>query len=177
MNDSQLDFSIQEMPQAWIDASADAPKGDNTPLKKKSKNLGTMGRPKLDPFGAAVGAIGPAVVGGAAWYYVDAAGAVESPWTPVLFGAVIGLGVRLGGGRPEPSQRATIAAFVYVMAIMLVLFAIHRTHVASYLPVYDWGDIERSVLRGYLSDGKNALGLLLGAVAAVGLNLATRLRG
>lgn len=177
MNDSQLDFSIQEMPQTWIEASAEAPKGDNKPLKKKTRNLGTLGKAKMDSFGAAVGSAGPAIVAGAAWFYMDGAGALDSPWTPTMYGAIIGLGVRLGGGRPEASQRASIAVSVYVLAASIVLFLVHRANVASYLPVYDWGDIERSVVRGYLSNGKNALGLLLGGVAAAAINLSTRIRG
>lgn len=177
MSEGQLDFSVQDMPQAWIDASADAPKGENRPLPKKTRNLGTLGRAKMDPFGALVGSIGPSVVAGASWYYVDSAGAWESPWTPLFYGAIIGLGVRLGGGRPEPSQRASVAVSVYVLATSIVLFVIHRANVSAYLPVYDWGDIERSLVRGYLLDAKNAVGLLAGIIAAAAINLSTRLRG
>jgi hypothetical protein len=177
MNEGQLDFSVQEMPQTWIDASADAPPGESRPLKKQTRNLGTLGRARMDPFGAVVGSVGPAVVAGASWYYVDNAGAFDSPWTPIFYGAIIGIGVRLGGGRPEPSQRASIAVSIYVLATAIVLFLIHRANVSAYLPSYDWGDIERSVVRGYLLDANNAVGLLGGIIAATAINLSTRLRG
>lgn len=177
MNDSQLDFSVQEMPQSWIDASAHAPKSDNRPLPKKTRNLGTLGRARIDAFGAAVGSIGTAVVAGTAWFYFDFAGEFQSPWTPVLYGTILGLGVRLGGGRPEPTQRATIAVCTYLVATSIVLFMMHRAKVMGYLPSYDWGDIERSVVRGYLSDPQNALGLLCGGIVAAAINLSTRLRG
>lgn len=177
MSNGQLDFSVQEMPQAWIDASNEAPRSESGPLPKKSRNMGTLGRPRMDGFGAAVGSIAPAIVAGAAWYYFDAAGEFQTPWMPVFYGAIIGLGVRLGGGRHEPTQRASIALACYLIATALVLFIIHRSRVASYLPVYDWGDIERSVVRGYLSDPQNAVGLLFGGIAAGAINLSSRLRG
>ncbi len=177
MNEGQLDFSVREMPQAWLDASAEAPQPDEAPVAKKARKLKKRSHIEIDYVGAVLGAIATSVVAGAAWYYFHTDGAWSSPWAPIAVGLVMGLGVRLGGGKPEPSQRASIAVSWYLLTITLVLYLIHRTSVLSYLPDGGWSDIERSIVRGYLRDGQNALGLMLGGIAAAVVNLASRLRG
>jgi hypothetical protein len=176
MNEGQLDFSVREMPQAWLDASAEAPQPDETPVVKKVRKLKGRSHVEMDYLGAVLGAIATSVVAGATWYYLDTDGAWSSPWAPIGLGIIMGLGVRLGGGKPEPSQRASIAVSWYLMTITVVLYALHRASVLSYLPDAGWTDIERSIVRGYLRDSQNALGLMIGGIAAAGINLGTKLR-
>ena len=176
INEGQLDFSVREMPQAWIDASAEAPQPDEAPKAKKARKLKNRSHIEMDYFGAVLGAIATSVVTGATWYYLDTDAVWSSPWAPIGLGIVMGLGVRLGGGKPEPSQRASIAVSCYLITITVVLYAIHRASVLSYLPDAGWSEIERSIVRGYLRDGQNALGLMIGGIAAAGINLGTKLR-
>ena len=177
MNEGQLDFSVREMPQAWLDASAEAPQPDETPVVKKTRKLKSTSHVQMDSVGAVLGAIATSVVGGGAWYYIDTDGVSNSPWLPVILGAVMGLGVRLGGGKPEPSQRASIAVSWYLLTITAVLYALQRTAVLAYLPDAGWSQIERSIIHGYLRDSQNALALMLGGIAAAVINLSSKLRG
>lgn len=177
MNEGQLDFSVREMPQAWIDASADAPQPDEAAVIKKTRKLKKITHVEMDYVGAVLGAIATSVVGGATWYYFHTDGVWVSPWAPIALGILMGLGVRLGGGKPEPAQRASIAVAWYLVTATVALYFIHRASVLSYLPQAGWSEIERSIVRGYLRDGQNALGLLVGGMAAGGINLSTKLRG
>lgn len=178
MDEGQFDFSVRELPQAWLDASQEAPKGDGRPLssklRKSKKSL--VSERRIDLFGALVGALAISVVTVAAWYGAETGDVWVSPWAPVLVGLVIGVGVRLGAGKPEPSQRASIAVFFYLMAAIAALYLIQRHRALAFLDEAGLDIVEQRIIRGYLRDLANVSGLLLGGIAAAGVNLVTKLR-
>ncbi|NNE96396.1 MAG: hypothetical protein HKN24_10245 [Acidimicrobiales bacterium] len=181
MSDSNLDFSVRNVPDSWSIAAEDAPKPPEGPAITRStvRRMPTGTRPDL--VTGALSGIAMTVITGAAWY-LNSVNAVFTS-TPVVFvlsillGALIAIAIRLGAGPAGPELRVAVGAALYVVAILSIAFAVSReqyTALNRRSPTFS--QVEDLVTTFYLNDVSTVVAWILGMMVMAWTTFALRHR-
>jgi hypothetical protein len=157
MSESNLDFSVRNVPESWTAAADEAPESSNDPILNRSgfRRLPTGSRPDL--VTGALSGIAMTVIAGAAWYL----NSVNAVFTgrgvvfvlSVMLGALIAVAVRLGAGPAGPELRVGVGAGLYVTAVLGIAFAVSREqYTALNRRSPTLGQVEDLVTTFYLND-------------------------
>jgi hypothetical protein len=170
--DHELDFSASSAPESWYEAAALAPKGDDRPWSRPGPITTMPSGRSIDLPMAALTALAMSIVGGCAWYAVDSAGVVTTPWLAVVLGAMIAIGVRLGGGGHDREAGAALAGLFYAVTLLVVNFlAARHSYLDLYGPSSNLVAFEQEVIRSRLTNPWAILAWFSGAAVTVKLSL------
>jgi hypothetical protein len=123
-----------------------------------------------DPFIALLAGLAMAMVVGLAWFLLEAAGAISSPWVVAVSGLLIGVAVRLGGGPYDPPVRAAISLLVFLVTTLVVSFLVVRHQLALVDPDLPWAFEERMFVRNRVLEPGYALATAAGSWLAIQVN-------
>lgn len=164
MPETNFDFSVRSVPDAWSDAAKEAPQGTPGPLIDRG-----VGRHRLpsgirpDLITGTLTGLAMTVISGAAWFALDVGGIYRGPWLAVLLGFLIAVSVRLGAGPAGPEQRATVGGVLYLVAVVATTYFIVRENYANlYRRDPSETQIETIFTDEYLSDPLTVLAWVLG---------------
>ncbi len=156
MSETNLDFSVRNVPDSWNEAAKDAPEPGEGRVdnRRAGRRLPTGSRPDLTT--GTLSGIAMAVITGAAWYLNDINGVFTSGLADFvaasLMAALIAIAVRIGAGPAGPEMRVGIGAALYIVAILGVAFAVSREQfVAVNRRTPSFGELETLVSSLYLN--------------------------
>jgi hypothetical protein len=172
---TELNFSLRNVPDTWNEAAAEAPEGDNAPLRRKRIVGQLPQRYEVDVLTATIAGLSLAVISGVTWYLLETRGAMTSPWIAVAMGVVIAMAVRLGAGRNHPEVRATISVILYLSGVFIVAYLIERHQfVRLYGGEASIAGGERGLVRDRLTQPLTLLAWSLGLFVSVQLSYILR---
>ncbi|MGF1596576.1 MAG: hypothetical protein ACFCVK_06530 [Acidimicrobiales bacterium] len=151
-SDQRFDIFTDDVPQEWLDAEAEAPRGEGGVLKK-SAALGVMPVAiSLDLFSAIVAGLAAGLLAGCVWFLAETNGLASPLWAMPVAAAVT-VAVRVGGGRPDPLARTALSLALYLMALTTVGYlTAERTFVDLYGVDPSLNGLEQELLYRQLRD-------------------------
>lgn len=167
--EADYNMSVNDVPSDWITAEKASPIGPDTGPLSRSARMGAVPTGSQGTFISNIGALGGGLIGGVAWYALDALDIYQGPWTAVAVGLLIGIAVRAGAGG-EAGYRAVLSAAAYLLTLLLVLIAvIHGDLGDIYGPNSDFQLYEQTLISTRLQDPLHLLayGLGLGVAARI----------
>jgi hypothetical protein len=174
---SSYDFSMETIPDSWVDASVESGQDDTAPLTRRRPRFPVPHAHRADSLAALLGGLAMAITVGAAWFALETRNALVSPWLVAAAGLLIGLGVRIAGGPYEPPLRAMIALVLFlvtsfVTSYLIVRHGLRGLHIDLGLP-----HEEQVFLRRRLLDPEHAVALAAGCWLAIRANYLRSQRG
>ncbi len=164
MADSNLQFSVRDIPESWTEAAAEGPEATPGPLvdrRQSGRRLPSGAKPDL-VTGMLTG-IAMTVISGAAWFSINLSGSYRGPWLAVLLGALVAISVRLGAGPAGPEMRLTVGAALYIISLVSTTFVIIRgNYIALYGRAPTFGQTEDILTMDYLTEPVVVAAWLLG---------------
>lgn len=171
MPETNFDFSIRSVPEAWSEAAKEAPRGTPGPLIDRG-----VGRHRLpsgmrpDLLTGALTGTAMTVISGAAWFALNVGDIYRGPWLAILLGALIAVSVRLGAGPAGPEQRATVGGALYLVAVLMTTYFIVRQNYSSlYRRTPAENEVESIITSEYLSDPVTVVAWVAGLVVMLWL--------
>lgn len=174
-NDQQLDMSVKDAPESWLEAEHESPTTpDGRALQKAQAARVPIGK-RVSLFSTLIAGLLGGLVGGTAWYLMETQGVGRTPWIAVAIGLLIPVLIRLAAGGADSSIRAGVSLLSYFFTLCMVMFLLTRLElIGLYGEIPSLSGFEQQVLRRRFSRPTDLLAYALGAVCTIQVSILLR---
>ncbi len=174
---SDESFSVQSVPETWVEAQEEAGGYDPSPLPS-NRSVGVVPmRQDADALTGTLAGLAMSVALGVTWFAVESRDVIQSPWTAVVAGVFIALAVRLGMGGRHSDIRATLSLIFYIVTVLAVAYFVESF---DYREIYgvnpSFQASQTELVRDRLTQPETVVAWAMGTVACLQTSYLLRIR-